>query len=155
MSNHTIGIINAFALIIVSSLLYFSYKVKRKNKSKTMAVADFKETFELQDQIIYHSSQAIAVFATLLHNMSEIITTKQLTSKATSDVGTAFKEVAYRINDQVSNEKSNYVYSLIVGDCFTDTKNCLLVLNKIIQDSSTVAVPDIVQGFKLSVASQV
>ena len=156
MANHTIGIINALALAMVSGLLIFSYKFKRK--SKAMTLADFETAFDLQEQVIYHSGQAIMVFSTLLQSMSELVKFKQewvanLNQNAHNELATAFKEVSYRVNEQVGTEKNGFNYSLIVGDCFADTKNCLLVLNDIIRDVGKVAIPDIVSNFKLSLAN--
>ncbi len=154
MSNTVFAILDICILIVLSGLSVFIFWIKRKNKSpKNNTLGNLQQTFELQDEIIYHSSQALITVSHLLRTISYIFSvelSKISQTTVSQEIALAFKEVAHRVSSHISNEDSNYSYTLIVGDCFASTENCLLVLDKILKNYNNTTVDFIVRDFKHS-----
>ena len=152
MSNHLILLVNLSALIVISILLLLAYKFKKKSMSKS-TIVDFQQAFIAQDMVIHHSRQALISVTTVLDNLgnryNETIGSTNIFNK--NDVAVAIKEISARIREQVHEAKHITSYSLVTGECFNDTQNCLMALNEIISNCDNLSVPQIIEEFKLSI----
>ena len=119
--------------------------------AKVNQFEDIQRNIEAQNECIATLAIAVNSTANLLITMGELFTTGQfqLPNGNVSELAQAFKEVGYKINDQINNEDSHYPFSLIIGDCFDDTANCLVILEQIGRQCGQHEVRDIIQNFKI------
>lgn len=151
MSGITVVIINFLSLIILGTILFILYKSRDKKVSTKNMLEDLKVAFATQDKVIYHATYALLANAKLCYTISDMITKGIFAIKDVNPVALAgiFKEVAYRIEEQIGIdvEKSRQ-YVFLNNKCFTDTKNCLLVLNQVlIEVNNNTNVMNIVNRF--------
>lgn len=146
-------IMNVLILCILAGLYYLSYKLKGKSKTRIQVLNDYQDIVESQNIVIEHLKESLTSVSGIFRGISEKLIYKSSTNEENAqDLALAFKELGYRINEQVNIDDANtYRYSLISGECFNDTSNCLLVLDKIIKNGEHLNVRDIVQDFKMSI----
>ena len=148
MSNTVFLIIDVCTLLVLGGLLFLSHKLKKKNKGKQSHVSSLQQAYDFQDKVIYHTSQAILITTYLLRNISEMMADNLLPPNIAKELSQAFEEVSNRVRGHINQEIDNYQYSLIIGDCFNDTENCLLVLNKIVKECGGKDIREIIHNFK-------
>ena len=148
MSNTVFLIIDVCTLLVLGGLLLLSHKLKKKSRGKQSHLSSLQQAYDFQDKVIYHTSQAILITTYLLRNISEMMADNLLPANVVKELSQAFEEVSNRVRGHINQEADNYQYSLIIGDCFNDTENCLLVLNKIVKECESRDIREIIHNFK-------
>lgn len=149
-----VTIFNVSIMVFLGWLFIFLYR--RKNKSRVAYLEDIQINIEAQNKCIASLATVANSASNLLVTIGLMIDTGQIKLVAGNsfELAQAFKEIGYKINDHINNEDSHYPCSLIVGECFDDTNNCLLILEQIIQQCDQKEVRDIIHTFKISKRKQ-